>query len=359
MRTTSVLSCLVLAAAGTLVAVPAEATSTPVPGCGATLTTDSRLTADLTCPSGDGFVLGEGVTLDLNGHTLTGSTDGTAVLVPPLGDVTVRNGTIADWGVGLRTRGPIDEVGGTVTVSAVTFRGAGLGIETDGRLGSTGKVHEVDRSTFTGGGGVSSFYGQATIRRSRFINSGILVVTGRLTLEDSRVERGGIYCDESYCTVRRSTLVNNGTAIRSVVWGTDVADSTLRGNGTAYSSDGVVGTLERNRFLDNGTAVTLRFSNAKLRDNVFRGNELGFTISGDLGEFESPALLTGNRFVHNGDAIMFEAPRVSLQDNVAHHNERWGIYAPNATDLGGNTAWGNGFEPQCVGILCPSGGPRS
>lgn len=364
MRASSALSCLVLAAAGTLVAVPAEATSTPVPGCGATLTTDSRLTADLTCPSGDGLVLGEGVTLDLNGHTLTGSAGATAVIAPPLGDVTVRNGTIADWGFGLRTRVD-DEIGGTLTVWAMTFRGNREGLQTDGRLGSTGKVHDVDRSTFIENGvGLDGFYGDATIRRSRFTanNTAIDVTTGGITLEKSRVDgnRRGIFCDESDCVVRRSTLVNNETAIGSATYSPHVFDSILRGNDTAVFSGGRGGRLERNRFLDNGTGVALRFSSATLRDNVFRDNELGFTIiAQDSGEDEPPALLIGNRFVHNGDAIMFEAPRVSLQDNVTHHNKRWGIYAPNATDLGGNTAWGNGYEPQCVGVLCPSGGPRS
>jgi parallel beta-helix repeat protein len=43
----------------------------------------------------------------------------------------------------------------------------------------------------------------------------------------------------------------------------------------------------------------------------------------------------------------------SLSGNSARKNTRWGIHAPGAVDLGGNTASGNGNQPQCVGVACP------
>ena len=50
--------------------------------------------------------------------------------------------------------------------------------------------------------------------------------------------------------------------------------------------------------------------------------------------------------------LLPSAAGVSLGGNHADRNSRWGINAPGATDLGGNTATGNGNEPQCVGVTC-------
>ena len=44
---------------------------------------------------------------------------------------------------------------------------------------------------------------------------------------------------------------------------------------------------------------------------------------------------------------------MSIGGNDARNNTGWGIYAPGATDLGGNTAAHNGNQPQCVGVVCP------
>jgi len=357
MRTSSVLATLALAGGSVLAAAPAQAAPTPVPGCGAVLTTDSRLVADLTCPSGDGVVLTPGVTLDLRGHTLSGSEGATGIVLPSLGDVAIRNGTVAGWGTGVRTYDPWDEVGGTVTITRITFRGNGSGVDASGRLGGTGKQHEIGRSTFTGNlVGVGAVYGHAHVTRSTFIGNraALDVITGGVTLEDSRLERNGtgVGCDESGCLVQRSRLVDNGIGLDVRIFGADVVDSTLRGNETAFRSFGVWGhsTIERNAFTGNGTAVTLSASNATLTDNVFRGNALGFTSDGGLPDVA--ATLVGNRFVRNVDAIVVEEPGTSLGDNVANDNEGWGVYAPHATDLGGNQARGNGNEPQCVGVVC-------
>ncbi|MBD7917637.1 right-handed parallel beta-helix repeat-containing protein [Cellulomonas sp. Sa3CUA2] len=359
MRRSAVLSVIALVGGSVLVAAPAHAAPAPVPGCGAVLTADARLTADLTCPEGDGLVLAEGVTLDLRGHTLSGSSGAVAVVLPSLGDVTIRNGTIAGWGEGMRTFDTWDEVGGTVTVSRVTFSGNGEGVNTSGKLGSTGKVHEISRSTFTGNGtGVGGIYGGAHVVRSTFTDNGTALgfITGGFLLEDSRLEGNGtgVSCDESGCRILRSRIVDNGVGVDARQFGADIADSVLQGNDTAFSSFLVWGlsNLERNTFKDNGTAVTLSISNATLTGNVFRGNTLAFTSDGGAPDFAST--LVGNRFVRNVDAVVVEQPGTSLQDNVADHNQGWGIYAPGATDLGGNQARGNGNEPQCVGVVCGS-----
>jgi parallel beta-helix repeat protein len=72
-------------------------------GCGDTITQDTTLDTDLTCP-GDGLVIGaHGVTLDLGGHTISGAgAFGSAgVRVQGSQDVTIRRGTIRGFEVGI------------------------------------------------------------------------------------------------------------------------------------------------------------------------------------------------------------------------------------------------------------------
>lgn len=358
MRTSTLLTALLTAPVLVVAGLAAPAAAAPPLACGAVLTADVTLSTDLTCPTGDGLVLTPGVTLDLGGHTLRGAGAGTGILLPPLGDVTVRHGTVAGWGSGIASEVPWDEpMGGVATVTGVTFEGNGSGIDASGRWGGSGKDHVVDRSTFTGNySGVGGTYGGAEVSRSTFTGNSVALVftTGGFVLEDSVVEGNetAAWCDESGCVVRRSRIVGNGTGIKTFSVGADVYDSVLQGNGVAITSSmaWAGNTIERNTFKDNGTAVDLGGSRGALTGNTFRGNDVAFTtVEGD--EQWYPATLTGNRFVRNGDGVI-AAAFTSLRGNVVSDNARWGINAPGATDLGGNRAWGNGNEPQCVGVVC-------
>ena len=66
-------------------------------------------------------------------------------------------------------------------------------------------------------------------------------------------------------------------------------------------------------------------------------------------------VLEENTFRRNRDAVLVPRAAASLRGNDAFRNSGQGIVAPNATDLGGNTARGNGVEPQCTGVTCGSG----
>jgi len=67
-------------------------------------------------------------------------------------------------------------------------------------------------------------------------------------------------------------------------------------------------------------------------------------------------LIEQNTLRRNGDGInlLDVFGTALLGGNRAVNNTGWGINAPQATDLGGNTASGNGNEPQCVGVVCAS-----
>jgi large repetitive protein len=105
-----------LAVAG-LLAPAADAQPSATVTCGQTLTSSIRLANDLSACTGDGLVAGaDGITIDLNGHTLSGSASTECsdpsgqdvhfgVAVTGHDHVTVANGTIRGFDFGLRADG--------------------------------------------------------------------------------------------------------------------------------------------------------------------------------------------------------------------------------------------------------------
>src|SRR3954453_22537414 len=86
-------------------AVPAAASGAQ-PACGATLTNDVKLNADLDCSgyNGDALMIGkQGVTVDLNGHTLTGpgAHEGIVDYSTGYDNVFVKNGTVESFQYGV------------------------------------------------------------------------------------------------------------------------------------------------------------------------------------------------------------------------------------------------------------------
>ena len=90
---------LVIAAVGFIALSPGNAVAAPV-SCGDTITADTTLHTDLTgCPVA-GLVIGaDGITLDLNGHTITGSLSGDAGIDNSAGHdgVTIKNGAVRNF----------------------------------------------------------------------------------------------------------------------------------------------------------------------------------------------------------------------------------------------------------------------
>ena len=71
--------------------------------CGATIVADIRLDYDLACP-GNGLNVGaDGIKIDLNGHTISGSGTGAGIDVTGRTDVTIFGGIIRNFGAGVLT----------------------------------------------------------------------------------------------------------------------------------------------------------------------------------------------------------------------------------------------------------------
>jgi hypothetical protein len=315
---------------------------TPQPvACGATITQDTVLTADLVCTEGDGLRLAGPITLDLDGHTIRGPGAGTGVVTDSSVHGVVTGGTIRGWerGIAAHTDEPQDPP------MAATVHHMVLRENASGVFGFTA-AFDISRSRFVDNGtGVDmTFRADATVDRSVFVRNG----TGAASGSDH-----GVF-------VTASTFRDNGTALSTSDGGIVASVSHFRGvveltdNLVTGSEVGVQGSfgsvrMTSNTFRRNVLAVD-GSDTMILRGNRFVGNDRA-VVATDPREMGVTVDIDGDTFTRNGDAIW--ASTASRIANVtAVRNTGWGIYAPNAVDGGGNVARGNGNEPQCVGVVC-------
>jgi hypothetical protein len=124
-------------------------------GCGTTITADTRLLADLTnCPD-NGIVIGaDDISLDLNGHTVSGN--GAAVAACPDGSfcdvgidntaghrgVTITNGTVRDFDVGTFVLGADQNRIHRLSVADDSSSGVIIGDSTDTRVDHSASAHD-------------------------------------------------------------------------------------------------------------------------------------------------------------------------------------------------------------------------
>ncbi|MFS0701623.1 right-handed parallel beta-helix repeat-containing protein [Cellulomonas sp. 179-A 4D5 NHS] len=349
-----------LALALTLLASPAPGpTASPTPdptpqpvACGGTITQDTVLAADLVCTEGDGLRLVGPVTLDLDGHTISGPGSGTGVTTDSSVHGVVTGGTIRGWerGVAARTDDPPQEPPMPATVHHMVFRDNASGIH-----GSTA-AFEISWSRFVDNGtGVDmAFRADATVDRSVFVRNGTGARSGSdhavlVTASTFRDNEIALSTSDGAVVASSSRFTGNTTAVshfRGVVELTDnvVAGSEIGVEGSFGSVLMTSNTFRRNVLAVDGSDTMT------LRGNRFVGNDRA-VVATDPREQGVTIDIDGDTFTRNGDAIW--ASTASRIANVtAVRNTGWGIYAPNAVDGGGNVARANGNEPQCVGVVC-------
>jgi len=329
--------------------LPPDGGPVPVTRCGQLVDDDAYLAQDLQC-AGQGIVVAHAGTLDLAGHTLAGDGTGTAVSFRahdrpgrPSDDDTlvVRGGWITGWAVGT---GPDDPSAGCV--------GAG------GRFGLEELVVEQTAKVVCKDELLSVDVTDSTFRDNDVVFAGgpnTRVTLARSHVEGTRLVAANVADATSY-TFSDSTFVDNedfadGGAMSVMEMVSSYVEGSREVVG-AYDWHGF--TLRGNTFVGNGLVVDGANSGGTVVDNVFEGNRLGVTARLPGGDWwDGPLRVTGNTFRGNVDAIDTpDGADVHLGDNVVHDSTGWGIRAPGATDLGGNRAWGNGNEPQCLGVVC-------
>ena len=207
--------------------------------------------------------------------------------------------------------------------------------------------------------GISTFWAQPMLLRSTRIVGHVVGI--------DQGEGGGM-------TLVDCEIADNATGLGGYDGLYRIVDSTLRDNGVALAAPGslehsivernevgVSGGFDRrvalraNVLRDNGTAVRFGDTSGEVADNSFVGNEVAFVGTATW----AVMTLERNEFRENGDAILSVGVGSVVDSNTAVDNARWGIHAPGAVDLGGNRAWGNGNQPQCVGVVCDGSGPVS
>ncbi|ADG75779.1 hypothetical protein Cfla_2896 [Cellulomonas flavigena DSM 20109] len=367
---TAAAAALVLGAGGSALAAPAAAA--PVVGCGAVVEGEVTLGADLVCRNSPvGLTLLDGASLDLAGHRVVGGGSGTGLIVPPGGSATVHGGVVRGWESGVALAEDAWDAPGRLVIEDVTFRENTTGLELQG-LGTVAPDTDVTASRFVANGtGISALdlWGgvDLTVSASRFTDNATAldVTSSTVAVADSVLayNEQGVACDQSACRIEDSTLRDNGTAVSSIWYGTArVYRSTFVRNDIGVDSYWVLSIpneLVGNTFTANGTGVRFDSAHGVLTDNTFVRNDVGYEGRSEDGPPYFTAALVGNDFRRNGDGILSVVGESTLQANTAVANERWGIHAPGAVDLGGNTARGNGNEPQCVGVVCEGAGPAS
>lgn len=334
--------------------------------CGMHLSGDGYLAKDLRCPVSDGIILDRGATIDLRGHRLIGvgtsNLRSVGITLPPEGATTVKHGRIEGWSASISSAIPA-EGSVSLTVSRVTFvDGGAFAFNTGFAI-----TYSVADSTFVRSG-VGGYGVSVTVRRSTFRGNGqgVDVNAGWIDVSQSTFSKNdvAISCTESSCRVTSSKIADGRYGVFAAMATVTLRGNQFSGNDIAYNGNGATSFLpdqpyadlvSGNHFTDNDVAFSLSDSTSvAVRNNVFRGNREAFTgESADTQEYS--VLLDHNLFVRNTDGVNLPAPATpgaKLKANRAFNNTGWGIYAPSATDLGGNLAHGNGNQPQCVGVTC-------
>jgi hypothetical protein len=196
--------------------VPATSALAAAPAaCGDVITSDQTLVNDLiNCP-GDGLVVAaSGVTIDLNGHTVSGLGAGsgisTRLVAETPSDVTIKNGVVRGFEIGIYTAG-----GDDIVLSRLTVRENGTGIRLDS--GTRALVSRNQVINNENDGLLSGIPGGNSIRDNSFVGNGR---NGLVVAEDSgRIVDGnfashngssGILVVDSVTPVTNNTLLHNG-----------------------------------------------------------------------------------------------------------------------------------------------------
>ncbi len=307
--------------------------------CGAIITTDTRLDRDLVGCQGDGLVIGAaGITLDLNGHTVSGTGGGTGIDDSAGHDrVRIINGTVTSFSNGI------------VLIGASSSRLTGLTV------------------TDNASGGISLVDGSDANRVERNVVSG------------NRLDGIFLFASDNNMIAQNSVTGNDPAGI-SLVEGSD--DNRVQRNRLSHNTIGIaVGVSQRNKIEHNslsgnaiiGIVLDQSHDSVIKKNSVSRSELYGILLaaSNDNRISKNTAAANGidgilvengstgtelkrNTANHNGDdGIDVSDPTSILTGNVADHNADLGIDAvAGVTDRGANRASANGDPAQCVNVTC-------
>ena len=412
-----VLPCSAAVAAGILLATsavnPAQATRAAL-ACGDTLTADTTLHADLLHCPGTGLVIGgNDVTLNLNGHTVSG--DGVpagnddihfdyGILVADHHDVTVTNGSVRAFDRGIlfdhsrdarvsamtvahngnraimfdhgsddaRAERNLTTDNGASGIAVVSSTGAriahnrslrnlgGAGVRLQAASNTTTTHNELDGNVFgvqVDDGSHNDLITANTISGGE--NGVIINFSKKIVVSGNHISGsgGGVSLESSdHVRVVSNQIIDSvasacdGCGIGIQIYGNDdVVARNLVIDSPRYG-------IEVDDFGDPGHSPA---TDNIVRDNVVIRSGKGIAIGPEAGGVVLNTLIKRNVVVDAvDDGIQLVGPSTglaasTLTGNITVHNGDLGIEAvPGTIDGGGNKAAGNGNPLQCLNIRC-------
>jgi len=293
-----------------LAVAPAPATAAPSVRCGDTITTSVTLTRNLRC-SGDGLTIGaDGITVNLNQHTISGSGTGKGITATERRDLIVRNGTIKEFQVGVHL-----SLTNGVTVRSLRLLRNGI----SGQSGSAGLFAEhVTGLTVRGGEVVARGRTSAIVAddaSSVVVVDGVKITNGSLHValgtEDvyvfnSTFRNSALDLYDAFAvTAVSNTFIGSWIALSeaSGVW---IAENDITGGGISMFIANNV-SVRRNtiRSAESAVWVDTTSSHIKIKDNEIIDNQYGvYAKIQTLAESDALTILD-NTFSGNGGAGVF------------------------------------------------------
>lgn len=282
--------------------------------CGATVTRDLRLQADLVC-SGAGpalIVAGKGTLIDLNGHRLRGDGRGTGILVEDAADVRIAGGRIEGFATGIEAlRAP------RLNVEAVQFAALDSGLLLHNSPAATVRDNGFERIL-------------AHAISAKALAFAPFAEDGGHRIEDNRIATAGFglhLCgyDSGGALLRGNTLSDISQVALLIEDGADAN----RIEDNLIERSGVVG-------------IALRGSSGnRIQGNQLLGGRVGVSLVPEAGPgclARGPAAVADNRIEHNliadharSFALGQTRPRAPIGPNRLRHNLVLGSADADAT----------------------------
>jgi parallel beta-helix repeat protein len=355
--------------------------------CGSVITANTTLGHDVSNCPGDGLVIGaDGVTVNLNGHTIGG--DGVpnterpdaGIRVEGHAGVTIAKGSVTGFDLDVLFGAAND---GTVTALTVDHSRRGIVFvnHSDGAR-IVGTVATNNGGPDGGAGIVLLGSSGATIRGNTLIGNHVGVALGNGANGNTLI--GNKFADNHQTAVEINFSDGNSVQFNRIT-GSSGGVSLEASNSTTISrntisrlagpdgigiqiygdhnivtqntvTDAIRYGIEVDAFQDPGhTQITGNL----LRDNVVHKATIGIAIGPEAGGVVLNTRIERNVVTGaNTDGIQLVGPSTGLETsiltrNVAVHNKQLGINAlPGTIDGGGNRAHGNGDPRQCLNISC-------
>jgi hypothetical protein len=353
------------------------------------------------CPD-NGLVIGaDGITLNLNGHTVDGDAVSDPSCPPGRGcdvgvdnlaghsHVTIEGGTIRQFKEGVHIEGAGGDHLHRLAIShidgaAIVARNTTGTVVDENTMSDPGVVAvvlqgssdaRVSANTASGSVGYAMFLmtDHSTIQRNRLTADvhGLAVAGTDDLVLDNTSDNGSsidVFDGSSNVRVEGNHLRNVGDGVTvgvasEILVQHNVVDATGAGRAGGFGVilDGSIrSTVNENQIRVSGSgpgiyvahldAPTPPHGNRVTHNFTTSRNADGILVDPDA----TGTLLFGNVAVNSGDdGIDVNAPGTKLANNITNHNRDLGIEAvPGVIDGGGNHAAGNGNPAQCTNIAC-------